>query len=248
MEWESHASMEQRAFPGFLAPPFNPVYLTFCLFFSAGKSTITTALFRLVEIEDGAITLDGVDLSTLGLGDVRGRRNGMFILPQDPAVFSGTIRSNLDPFDAHDKKDIVKALELVKFPGVKKGEKLLAQTVEEGGSNFSSGEKQLLCLARAMLANPRVLVLDEATSAVDRATDQFVQQMLRTQFPDTTLLTIAHRLETIIDYDKVIVMDKAKVAELGSPHELLVDENSIFSAMVNSMGADSAMQLKLMAK
>mmetsp|Transcript_33615 Transcript_33615/g.81279 ORF Transcript_33615/g.81279 Transcript_33615/m.81279 type:complete len:518 (+) Transcript_33615:2607-4160(+) len=214
----------------------------------AGKSTITTALFRLVEIEDGAITLDGVDLSTLGLGDVRGRRNGMFILPQDPAVFSGTIRSNLDPFDAHDKKDIVKALELVKFPGVKKGEKLLAQTVEEGGSNFSSGEKQLLCLARAMLANPRVLVLDEATSAVDRATDQFVQQMLRTQFPDTTLLTIAHRLETIIDYDKVIVMDKAKVAELGSPHELLVDENSIFSAMVNSMGADSAMQLKLMAK
>jgi len=80
----------------------------------------------------------------------------------------------------------VKALELVKFPGVKKGEKLLAQTVEEGGSNFSSGEKQLLCLARAMLANPRVLVLDEATSAVDRATDQFVQQMLRTQFPDTT--------------------------------------------------------------
>jgi ATP-binding cassette subfamily C (CFTR/MRP) protein 1 len=157
------------------------------LFHSAGKSTITAALFRLVEIEEGTIELDGVDLSKIGLSDVRGRRNGMFILPQDPAVFAGTIRSNQDPFDAHDEVDLMNALTLVKFPGVDVlSEKLMSQVVDEGGSNLSAGEKQLLCLGRAMLANPRLLVLDEATSAVDRTTDEFVQKMLRSQFPDTT--------------------------------------------------------------
>ena len=153
----------------------------------AGKSTITAALFRLVEIEKGTVTLDGIDLSTLGLSDVRGRRNGMFILPQDPAVFKGTIQSNLDPFNSHNKEDIMIALTLVKFPGVDTlADKLMNQSVDEGGSNLSAGEKQLLCLAKAMLASPRLLVLDEATSAVDRATDEFVQKMLRSQFPDTT--------------------------------------------------------------
>jgi ATP-binding cassette subfamily C (CFTR/MRP) protein 1 len=157
------------------------------LFHSAGKSTITAALFRLVEIEEGTIELDGVDLSKIGLSDVRGRRNGMFILPQDPAVFAGTIRSNLDPFNAHDEVDLMNALTLVKFPGLDVlSEKLMSQVVDEGGSNLSAGEKQLLCLGRAMLANPRLLVLDEATSAVDRTTDEFVQKMLRSQFPDTT--------------------------------------------------------------
>ena len=161
--------------------------LDFIICTSAGKSTITAALFRLVEIEEGVISLDGVDLSQLGLSDVRGRHNGMFILPQDPAVFAGTIQSNLDPFDLHNEGDIMNALKLVKFPGVDVLEdKLMTQIVSEGGSNLSAGEKQLLCLARAMLASPRLLVLDEATSAVDRATDEFVQKMLRTQFPDTT--------------------------------------------------------------
>ena len=162
----------------------------------AGKSTLTAALFRLVEIEQGTISLDGTDLSTLGLADVRGRQNGMFILPQDPAVFSGTIRSNLDPFSTHADEEITNALELVRFPGIKERRtKILKDIVEEGGANFSAGEKQLLCLARAMLANPKLLVLDEATSAVDKTTDEFVQQMLRSEFPDTTLLTIAHRLK-----------------------------------------------------
>ena len=158
----------------------------------AGKSSITSALFRLVEIESGSISLDGVDLSQLGLADIRGRPGGMFILPQDPVLFSGSIRTNLDPFSTHVDEDILKSLELVRFPGASKYS-ILEDIVEEGGGNFSAGEKQLLCLARAMLARPRLLVLDEATSSVDLATDEFVQKMLRSQFPDTTLLTIAHR-------------------------------------------------------
>ena len=145
----------------------------------------------------------------------------MFILPQDPAIL------------------------LIKFPGIKAGVQILDESVEEGGANFSAGEKQLLCLARAMLANPRLLVLDEATSAVDGATDEFVQQMLRSQFPDTTLLTIAHRLNTIIDYDAVIVMDKGKVAEFGSPRDLFKDKDGIFTGLVNATGPESAAQLKI---
>lgn len=160
----------------------------------AGKSTITAALFRLVEIESGSISLDDVDLSTLGLSDVRARPGGMFILPQDPVLFKGTIKSNLDPFSTHNDEDILQALEHVSFPSVSiSRDSILDDVVDEGGGNFSAGEKQLLCLARAMLAHPRLLVLDEATSSVDGATDELVQRMLRSQFPDTTLLTIAHR-------------------------------------------------------
>mmetsp|Transcript_21963 Transcript_21963/g.32634 ORF Transcript_21963/g.32634 Transcript_21963/m.32634 type:complete len:1269 (+) Transcript_21963:425-4231(+) len=215
----------------------------------AGKSTLTTALFRLVEIERGTISLDGIDLSTLGLSDVRGRHNGMFILPQDPVLFSGSIGSNLDPFSVHNDKDMVEALGLVCFPGANgKRTDILQEKVEEGGANYSSGEKQLLCLARAMLAKPRLLVLDEATSAVDGTTDEFVQKMLRSQFRDTTLLTIAHRLNTVIDYDTVLVMDKGKVAEFGSPKSLLENEDGIFTAMVNATGLESAAALKKIAK
>lgn len=171
----------------------------------------------------------------------------MFILPQDPVLFSGSIKTNLDPFSTHVDEDILKSLELVRFPGASKYS-ILEDIVEEGGGNFSAGEKQLLCLARAMLARPRLLVLDEATSSVDLATDEFVQKMLRSQFPDTTLLTIAHRLNTIIDYDVVLVMDQGKVAEFGSPKTLLESENGMFTAMVNATGQESAASLKAMAK
>lgn len=214
----------------------------------AGKSSLTTALFRLVELESGSIKLDGVDLSTLGLSDVRGRQNGMFILPQDPCIFAGTIRTNLDPFDLHKDYELVKALELIKFPGINSGMQLLDETVAEGGSNYSAGEKQLLCLARAMLANPCLLVLDEATSAVDHTTDERVQEMLRSQFPNTTLLTIAHRLNTIIDYDVVLVLDNGKVAEIGSPKNLLKNANGIFTALVDANGAEAAAELRMLAK
>jgi len=161
---------------------------------------------------------------------------------------SGSLRTNLDPFATHKDHELVKALQLIKFPGIKQGGQILDGTVNEGGSNFSAGEKQLLCLARAMLANPRLLVLDEATSSVDSTTDEFVQQMLRSQFPNTTLLTIAHRLNTIIDYDVVLVMDKGKLSEFGSPKELLSNPNGIFSALVDATGLETATQLRSLAK
>lgn len=222
----------------------SPSYLCVVLLCSA-----TAALFRLVEIEQGYIRLDGVDLGSLGLSDVRGRPNGMSIIPQDPTLFSGTLKSNLDPFSSHDQEHILRALEQVRFPSVvDRGSAILDDIVEEGGANYSAGERQLLCMARALLSKPKLLVLDEATSAVDGATDEFVQCMLRSQFPDTTLLTIAHRLNTVMDYDSVLVMDRGRAVEFGPPSQLLKNEEGVFSQMVNATGPESAAALKAIAK
>jgi ABC-type multidrug transport system fused ATPase/permease subunit len=167
----------------------------------AGKSSITVALFRLVEIEAGQILLDGVDLGDIGLSDVRGR--GMSIIPQDPFLAGATLRECLDPFGKHSDENIVEALKAVRLGSSNNvdDETLLSTKLEEGGSNYSVGERQLLNLARALLCQPKLLVLDEATASIDGETDAFIQRMLRTRFPNTTLVTIAHRLNTIMDYD-----------------------------------------------
>jgi len=214
----------------------------------AGKSSLTSALFRLVEIESGSICLDNVDLSTLGLDDVRGRKNGMSILPQDPVLFAGSLRECLDPFNFSSDEAIIDALKAVKFRGVTKEETVLEDQVEEGGANYSVGERQLLCLARVLLAQPKVLVLDEATASVDGETDIFIQKMLRTRFADTTIITIAHRLNTIMDYDFILVIDKGKAVEFGPPLSLLTTENGLFVELVNSTGVENAKILKLVAE
>jgi len=228
----------------------------------AGKTTITTALFRLVEIESGCIILDGVDLASLGLSDVRGRPNGLSIIPQDPVLFAGTLRECLDPFGLSSNKEIFEALVAVRLAKLDQEQQhhtstatatstndptqILESIVEEGGSNFSVGERQLLCLARALLNKPKLLVMDEATASVDGETDAFIQRMLRTRFQDTTLLTIAHRLHTIMDYDLVLVMDEGRAAQFGSPHDLLQHEDGLFTSLVNSTGEESARALKEM--
>lgn len=214
----------------------------------AGKSSLTAALFRLVEIERGTITLDGVDLSKIGLEDVRGRRNGMRIVPQDPVLFPGTLRECLDPFQESTDADVLDALRAVRIADIANREVLLSDRVEEAGRNYSVGERQLLCLARAMLSKPRLLVLDEATASVDGETDAFVQEMLRAQFVGTTLLTIAHRLNTIMDYDVILVMDDGKAVEFGSPEELLRQEGGLFRSLVDSTGNQSATALRSMVK
>uniref|UniRef100_A0A7S4N2C3 ABC transporter domain-containing protein n=1 Tax=Odontella aurita TaxID=265563 RepID=A0A7S4N2C3_9STRA len=141
------------------------------------------------------------------------------------------------------------ALLSVRLSGTaERGSSMLDDPVEEGGLNFSVGERQLLCLARAILAKPKLLVLDEATASVDRDTDAFIQRMLRSKFEDTTLLTVAHRLDTIMDYDTILVMSGGRAVEFGSPGMLLRDEDGVFSELVNATGEESATALRAMAE
>lgn len=200
-------------------------------------------------MESGRIALDGQDLSKLGLADVRGRKNGMAIIPQDPVLFSGSLRECLDPWGQSTDKEILDALVTVKVADAEhRGMQALDDYVDEGGRNFSVGERQLLCLARAVLSQPKVLVLDEATASVDAETDAFIQRMIRQRFKGTTLLTIAHRLNTIMDYDVVLVMDKGKVAEFGSPKDLLENPDGLFTGLVDSTGRESSMVLRRMSQ
>ncbi|KAL7574900.1 hypothetical protein ACA910_010731 [Epithemia clementina (nom. ined.)] len=213
----------------------------------AGKSSLTVALFRLVEIESGQIILDGRDLSELGLSDVRGRANGMAIIPQDPFLTGSTLRECIDPFGRSSDNEVMDALRSVRMVKSSDSVDTLSTAVEEGGSNYSIGERQLLNLARALLSKPTVLVLDEATASVDGETDAFIQQMLRTRFERTTLLTIAHRLHTIMDYDLVLVMADGQAAEMGSPKALLQTQG-MFADLVDATGPESARALRQMVK
>ena len=211
----------------------------------AGKSSLTVALFRLVEIESGTVKLDGQNLSEIGLSDVRGRPNGISIIPQDPFLTGSTLREVIDPFGYAVEADILEALKAVRIANERDSETILDQPVEEGGSNYSVGERQLLNLARALLSRPKVLVLDEATASVDGETDAFIQKMLRTRFKDTTLLTIAHRLHTIMDYDLVLVMDAGRAVEFDRPKELL-EQKGIFAELVDATGPEGSKALRAM--
>lgn len=211
----------------------------------AGKSSLTVALFRLVEIESGTIRLDGQDLGKLGLADVRGRANGLSIIPQDPFLAGSNLREVIDPFGYSTETEVLDALKSVRIAKPEDSVAVLNQTVEEGGSNYSVGERQLLNLARALLSKPKVLVLDEATASVDGETDAFIQKMLRTKFKDTTLLTIAHRLHTIMDYDYILVMADGKAEEFDTPANLL-DKGGMFKELVDATGPEGSKALQAM--
>ncbi|CAG2105447.1 unnamed protein product [Medioppia subpectinata] len=195
----------------------------------AGKSSLTLALFRLIEPVDGTISIDGIDIKRLGLYDLRSR---ITVIPQDPALFTGTLRVNLDPFDQYSDSEIWRAIESAHLKTfVDTLENGLSHQISEGGENLSVGQKQLVCLARALLRRSKILVLDEATAAVDMETDDLIQETIRTEFSSSTIVTIAHRLNTIIDYDRVLVMDKGMVAEFDSPKHLMAKTDSIFHSM-----------------
>ena len=243
----------------------------------AGKSSLTLALFRGLEADSGKIIIDGVDISLIGLQDLR---EAITIVPQDPTLFTGTLRSNLDPFGLFTDEEVFTILRQVQlidapspsassenhtpethdapivvhyFDGSDEGnghdltKKMtnthenanmftdLSSPIAESGSNLSQGQRQLLCLARALLKSPRVLVMDEATASIDYATDAKIQETLRA-VKGSTIITIAHRLQTIVDYDKVLVLDKGEVVEYDAPWELLSKEKSTFRGMCEMSG------------
>ncbi|XP_053202213.1 multidrug resistance-associated protein 1-like [Panonychus citri] len=195
----------------------------------AGKSTVTLSLFRLIEGSGGSISIDGLNISELPLHPLRSR---LAIIPQDPVLFGGTLRFNLDPFDCYSDNDIWDALShahLKQFVN-NTGQGLNYQIAEEG-KNLSVGQRQLLCLARALLKKPKILFLDEATAAIDLETDSLIQKTIRTEFKDCTILTIAHRLNTILDSDRVMVLDQGQIAEFDEPKVLLENKQSTFYSL-----------------
>ncbi|KAJ2584627.1 hypothetical protein GGH95_000247 [Coemansia sp. RSA 1836] len=186
----------------------------------AGKSSLTLALFRIIEAAEGQILLDGEDIAQYGLFDVRSK---LSIIPQDPVLFAGTVRENLDPFNSYSDQDIWRALEHAQLADfVRTKDERLEFVVTQGGENFSVGQRQLICLARALLKRASILVLDEATAAIDPESDAIIQASIRKEFKDCTVLTIAHRLNTIIDSDRILVLDQGQVAEFDTPENYYI--------------------------
>ncbi|EEB06300.1 metal resistance protein YCF1 [Schizosaccharomyces japonicus yFS275] len=196
----------------------------------AGKSTLTMALFRMIEPTKGNISIDGLNTSTIGLEDLRSH---IAIIPQENQAFEGTLRDNLDPAGHHTDEDIYAALEDASLSSFVKGlPEGLYFHVTEGGSNLSLGQRQLLCLTRALLTPTKVLLLDEATAAVDVETDAIVQATIRSKFHDRTIMTIAHRINTVLDSDRILVLDHGQVVEFDNTQKLLNDKNSLFYSLV----------------
>ena len=215
----------------------------------SGKSSVLQVLMRMVELESGSIIIDGVDISTLGLRDLRSK---LGIIPQDPVLFNGTFRKNIDPFGHYEDHQIIQAIRDSGLSFVS-----LDDEVSDGGSNLSVGQRQLICLARALVQNSRILLLDEATASVDYETDKKIQQAIVKNFNNngdktkskSTIISIAHRLNTIMDYDTVVVMDNGVVAECDNPYTLLhVKKESMLSSMVDKTGKKTAAYLRHIAK
>ncbi|KAM1917545.1 hypothetical protein ACFX13_037135 [Malus domestica] len=208
----------------------------------AGKSSMLNALFRIVELERGRILIDDCDIAKFGLSDLR---KVLGIIPQSPVLFSGTVRFNLDPFQEHNDADLWEALERAHLKdAIRRNSLGLDAEVSEAGDNFSVGQRQLLSLSRAVLRRSKILVLDEATAAVDVRTDALIQKTIRQEFQSCTMLIIAHRLNTIIDCDRILLLDAGRVREFDTPERLLSNERSAFSKMVQSTGSANAQYLR----
>lgn len=217
----------------------------------AGKSTIITALFRFLDPETGNIKIDNVDITSI---DLQRLRRSITIIPQDPTLFTGTIKSNLDPYDEYTDQQIFEALKRVNLVTQEELDRRptsesssvssenvnkfldLSSEISEGGGNISQGQRQLVCLARSLLRSPKIILLDEATASIDYASDAKIQETIRKEFGGNTILTIAHRLRSVIDYDKILVMDAGEVKEFDHPYSLLLNKNSLLYSMCEQSG------------
>ncbi|KAL7183680.1 hypothetical protein ACSBR2_025961 [Camellia fascicularis] len=196
----------------------------------SGKSTLIGALFRLVEPAGGKIVIDEIDISTLGLHDLRSRFG---IIPQDPTLFNGTVRYNLDPLGQHTDQEIWEVLGKCQLGEVvQEKEAGLDSMVVQDGSNWSMGQRQLFCLGRALLRRSKLLVLDEATASIDNATDIILQRTIRIEFADCTVITVAHRIPTVMDCTMVLAISDGKLVEFDEPMKLMKRENSLFGQLV----------------
>ncbi|CAJ2633076.1 unnamed protein product [Trifolium pratense] len=196
----------------------------------SGKSTLMQTLFRLIEPTAGEVIIDRINISTIGLHDLRSR---LSIIPQDPTMFEGTVRSNLDPLEEYTDEQIWEALDKCQLGDeVRKKEGRLDSSVSENGENWSMGQRQLVCLGRVLLKKSKILVLDEATASVDTATDNLIQQTLRQHFTDSTVITIAHRITSVLDSDMVLLLSQGLIEEYDSPTTLLEDKSSSFGKLV----------------
>ena len=192
----------------------------------SGKSTITLCLFRILEATQGKIMIDDVDISSVGLDKLR---HNLTIIPQDPALMEGTLRYNIDPLDKSSDNDIINIMEKIGFDYiVKRNNEGLNQEIAEGGSNLSVGEKQLICITRAILRKSKIIIMDEATANIDYKTEEMIQKAVSDLLNDSTFLTIAHRIKTIINYDKILTLDDGRVVDFDSPKNLLNDKTTLF--------------------
>ncbi|CAG8727207.1 6738_t:CDS:2, partial [Racocetra persica] len=223
-----------------------------------GKSTLAMSFFRFIEATSGSIVIDDVDINTIGLKDLR---SNITIIPQDPILFNGTIRSNLDPFNEHSDLKLWNALrrvhliknsnstsekkepeesKVIHSTSDQKNNKqepiTLEPLVEENGSNFSQGQQQLIATARALVRNSKLIIMDEATASIDFKTDHLIQTTIREEFKDSTIITIAHRLRTIVDYDRILVMDAGNVVEFDIPYLLMQKPDGWFRGMCEKSG------------
>ncbi|MFS7909530.1 putative ABC-type xenobiotic transporter [Helianthus anomalus] len=195
----------------------------------SGKTTLTTALFRLVEPDSGRILIDGLNICDMGLKDLRMK---LSVIPQEPTLFRGSIRTNLDPLELHSDDEIWKALEKCQLKNtITDLPNLLESPVSDNGENWSAGQRQLFCLGRVLLRRNKILVLDEATASIDSATDAILQRIIREEFSSCTVITIAHRVPTVLDSDKVMVLSFGEMVEYSEPSKLM-EMDSVFSKLV----------------
>lgn len=207
----------------------------------AGKSSLIAALFRLAKI-DGSILIDGIDTKSISLHYLRSK---ISIIPQDPFLISGSLRTNLDPVKEFDDASLWSALDDVQL---KNSFTSLDCLIDKDGGNLSLGQRQLICLARAILQHNNILVLDEATASIDSTTDALIQKTIRIKFKDCTVLTVAHRLNTVMDSDKILVINEGEVVEYGNPYTLLKQGEGFFYNMVQKTGKLMAQHLTNIAE
>ena len=202
----------------------------------AGKSTIVLALSRIIEANAGAILIDNFDISRISLKLLRDK---ITIIPQDPTLFEGTLRFNIDPHGVASDDEIIELLQQASLLSlIRRSEHGLDQHIDSRGTNLSSGEKQLIWICRAIIRNSKIIVMDEATANIDTKTENTIQTLVNNRFRDATVITIAHRLNTIINSDKILIIDDGMVAEYDSPKVLMKDKASLLSSLIKKVARD----------